>query len=118
VFQERFEALPPHAHSMNAYALGLMLLTTGLLIAPSAFHRIAEQGASTGRAQTLTGRFAAVALLPFATALGLDLAIALEHVLRSAWVGGAAGGSFAILALAAWYGMGRTARRFCERAGG
>src|SRR4051812_37494175 len=106
VFQDRFETLSPHARSMDACALGLMLLTTGLLIAPSAFHRIAERGESTGRAQRLTGRCVATALLPFATALGLDLAITVERVLRSAWAGVAAGGSFAIVALAAWYGMG------------
>ena len=81
VFQERFEALPPHARAMDGWALGLMLLTMGLLIAPSAFHRVAEGGESTGRIHVLTGRFAAAALLPFAAALGLDLAIALERVL-------------------------------------
>ena len=91
VFQERFEALPPHARVMDGWALGLMLLVTGLLIAPSAFHRIAEGGMSTGRMHVLTGRFAAAALLPFAVALGLDLAIALERALGGLWAGGIAG---------------------------
>jgi Family of unknown function (DUF6328) len=81
VFQERFETLPPHARAMDGGALGLMLLAMGLLIAPSAFHRLAEGGESSGRTHALTGRCAAAALLPFAAALGLDLAIALERVL-------------------------------------
>jgi hypothetical protein len=106
VFQERFEALSPHARAIDGWALGLMLLTTGLLIAPSAFHRIAERGESTGRTQTLTGRCAAAALLPFAVALGLDMAIALKRAFGGTWASEAAGISFAGLALVAWYGMG------------
>jgi hypothetical protein len=111
VFQERFEALPWHARAMDAWALGLMLLTAGLLIAPSAFHRIAERGESTGRTQILAGRCAGTALLPFAAALGLDLAITAERVLGSVWAGGAVGGGFALLALAGWYGVGWAMRR-------
>src|SRR5919112_42720 len=94
VFREQFETLSPQARVMDACVLGLMLLTTALLIAPSAFHRIAEQGESTGRIQTWTGRFASAALLPFAVALGLDLAIAMERTLGSGWVSGLAGISF------------------------
>jgi hypothetical protein len=111
VFQDRFEALPPHARIMDGWALGLMLLATGLLIAPSAFHRIAEGGASTGRMHMLTGRFAAAALLPFAAALGLDVAIALERALGDLWAGGIAGVGIALLALAAWYGMGEAMKQ-------
>jgi uncharacterized transporter YbjL len=34
---------------MSALALMLRLLTIGLLVAPSTFHRIAQDGQSTGR---------------------------------------------------------------------
>jgi hypothetical protein len=59
----------------------------------------------------LTGRFAAAALLPFATALGLDVAIALERVLGGPWAGWAAGAGAALLAVAGWYGMGEVMKR-------
>lgn len=111
VFQARFEALPPYARAMDGWALGLMLLTVGLLVAPSAFHRIAERGESTGRVYALTGRFAAAALSPFAAALGLDLAIALGRVLGGARAGGVVGIGFALLALAGWYGAGEMMKR-------
>jgi uncharacterized protein DUF6328 len=112
VFQERFEALPPHARAMDGWALGLMLLTVGLLIAPSIFHRVTEGGESTGRTHAVAGQFGAAALLPFAVALGLDLAITLERVLGgSAWTAGAAGIGFALLALAGWYGAGEMMKR-------
>ena len=42
-------------------AVILLLLAVGLLIAPSAFHRIAEGGESTGRMHRWTGRCAAAA---------------------------------------------------------
>ncbi|GBQ80843.1 hypothetical protein AA13595_0450 [Gluconacetobacter johannae DSM 13595] len=106
-FQDRFDTLPRHARVMAAMALGLMLLTIGLLIAPSAYHRIAERGRSTGRIHILIGRLAAAALLPFAAAFGLDMAIATEHMLGGdIWAGGAAGAGLTALALAGWYGAG------------
>jgi Family of unknown function (DUF6328) len=111
VFQERFETLPPHARAMDGGVLGLMLLAMGLLIATSAFHRLAEGGESTGRMHALTGRCAAAALLPFAVALGLDLAIALEHVLGGPLLAGAVGIGFALLALAGWQGAGEVMKR-------
>jgi hypothetical protein len=106
VFLERFEALPPHAQAMVGWALALMLLALGLLIAPSTFHRLAERGESSGRMGAVTGRLTAAALLPFAGALGLDLAIALERVLGDPRVAAAGGAGFALLALAAWFGAG------------
>jgi hypothetical protein len=111
VFQERFEALPPYARAMDGWALGLMLLATGLLIAPSAFHRIAEDGESTNRMHRWTGRCAAAALLPFAAALGLDLAIALERLLDSVWGSVSAGLCAALVALTTWYGVGEAMKQ-------
>ena len=64
---------------MSALALMLILLTIGLLVAPSTFHRIAQDGQSTGRTHGLVGCFTTLALLPLAAALGLDLTLTLER---------------------------------------
>ena len=69
-FQERFDALAPQAKMIDAIALLLMLSSVGLLIAPSAFHRIVDRGESTGRTLVVTSLCAAASLLPFAAALG------------------------------------------------
>jgi hypothetical protein len=111
VFQERFDSLPLPNRHMSAVALALMLLTVGLLIAPTAFHRIAEHGQSTGRIHFLTGGFAAAALLPFAGALGLDLTITLERAWGEVPASAIAGIVFAALAAAGWYGWGFVMRR-------
>ena len=105
-FRPRFNALPPSARRVDTVGLGLMLVTVSLLVAPSAFHRIVDRGESTGRAQTVTSICAAMALVPFATALGLDLSIALSPALQSALGGILAGAGFALVSALAWFGMG------------
>jgi hypothetical protein len=112
VFQDKFDTLSALGRFLSGSALVFMLATTALLIAPSAFHRIAERGESTGRLKTLTGRFAAAALAPFAVALGLDITIALDRVLGSLLVGGAIGLSFATLASLGWYGTGQVMKKY------
>ena len=103
-FRERFDQLSLSNRHMSAVALALMLLAVCLLIAPSAFHRIAEDGQSTGHMHSLTGYFAAMALLPFAAALGIDLTLTLEQAWSNQAAGMAAGLLFAAAAAASWYG--------------
>src|SRR3954451_9376217 len=69
VFEEHFEALPSYARAMNGWAIALMVLAVGLLVTPSAFHRLAERGDDPGRVHILPGQLAAAALLPLAAAL-------------------------------------------------
>ena len=105
-FRPRFDALPPSAKLADIVALVLMLVAVSLLIAHSAFHRIVDRGESTGRTQTITSVCAALALVPFATALGLDLSIALSRALQSSVVGILAGAGFALVSASAWFGTG------------
>ena len=105
-FQERFGSLSPQAKIIDAIALLLILSSVGLLIAPSAFHRIVDRGESTGRTLVITSICAAASLLPFAVALGIDLSIALMRILQSSVLGIVSGASFALMGLAAWYGLG------------
>jgi hypothetical protein len=110
-FQEKFDNLPSISRQMSALALLLMLLVVGLLIAPSAFHRIAQKGESTGRMHGITGWFAALALLPFAVALGLDLTLTLDRAWGQRAAATTAGMLFTSAAAAGWYGAGLYMRR-------
>lgn len=111
VFQERFEALPHEDRILSAIALALMFTSVATLITPSAFHRIAEQGTSTTRIKDITGKLAAIALLPFAVTLGIDLDITLNQAFSSRMIAKAAGELFMVLAIAGWYGVGTFMKR-------
>jgi uncharacterized membrane protein len=110
-FRPQFDSLPTLSRRLSAVALVLMLLSLGLLVAPSAFHRIADGGESTGRMHRLTGMFAGLALLPFAIALGLDLTLTLDRAWGGLAAGATAGALLAITAVIGWYGAGVYMRR-------
>jgi hypothetical protein len=110
-FREGFDQLSAGSRYSSAAALTLLLLAICLLIAPSAFHRISQEGQSTGRMHSVTGYFAAAALTPLAIALGLDLTLTLERAWHSQAAGMAAGILFAALAATGWYGVGFVMRR-------
>ena len=75
-FQPGFERLPFAAEELKVVGLALMLLALGLLISPGAFHQIVELGNDTPRLIDFTGRIAALALLPFALGIGIELYVA------------------------------------------
>lgn len=103
-FSQRFERLPPELKAVVLIGLGLMLVALGLLLTPSAFHRIVEHGHDSQRILSLTGHFAGFALLPMALGLGVDalLAVTVSDGLPS---GISAGIGMSVVALGLWYGL-------------
>ncbi len=104
VFEKGFAALPRSAQLWKLASLSVLLVTFALLIAPGADHRIGERGEDSSGFQRYTTTFAALALLPFATAIGIDVAIACLQLAGP--VGAVAGGAaMALVALTMWYGL-------------
>src|SRR5947209_12982895 len=68
-FETGFESLPLLTRLLNLVGLGLMLVATGLLISPAAYHRLVEHGEDTEQIHRYTSRLIGFALLPFALAL-------------------------------------------------
>ncbi|WP_095205297.1 DUF6328 family protein [Mesorhizobium carmichaelinearum] len=101
--QTAFSSLPSYTKDMYIIALGLMVLVVGLLITPSAYHRIVEHGAAGPRVDRFITRAAETTLPPFALAMALNLAIAGE-VIGGVSVAFGAGTAGLVLALAFWYG--------------
>jgi hypothetical protein len=104
VFHDLFKDLAPHAKAATGTGLMLMVLTIGLLVAPSVRHRLAEQGSVSNRLLAFITLLAGLALFPFAISLGLALFISLE-VLAGTTTAIVAGALFAALALWFWYGL-------------
>lgn len=103
-FRPVFEQLPFYDRILHVAALLLITLTIGLLIAPSMQHQIVEEGDDTYRIIQVIGRYASLALAPFAAALGIGIFMATERILGTA--GGLLIGSlFFGLAMLFWYGL-------------
>ena len=102
-FQQGFGELSHASRGLHVLSFLLMALAVALLIAPSLQHRIVDKGYATARIQSAVSRYAALALLPFAISLGLDLYIVLGLRFGSG-AGLAAGVTFGALAIIGWYG--------------
>ncbi len=121
-FEKGFELLPRAAQLCKLTSLTVLLVTLALLLTPGADHRIVEHGEDTTGFHRFATGFASAALLPFAMALGLDLAIAACRLggLGAAIGAGVATGAFALIF---WYGIelplrpSQTRRRALEAKG-
>src|SRR4051794_9511861 len=110
VFEKGFEQLPVATQYLKVGALGLMLVAVGLLMSPSAYHRIVHEGENKPDLPPFISRVMAVALLPFAFGLGIDLFVATEKLSGIA-PGVIAGLATLFTALFFWYFMGISHRR-------
>lgn len=103
-FQEGFADLPDSTKLMTCAGQSLMVLSLGLLIAPSMQHRLVEGGQDSNRIHQATGRYATCALLPFEISLGIGVYVVFDHIYgRGAAV--AMGTIFCLLAGFFWYGL-------------
>jgi hypothetical protein len=103
VFRPVFDRLPRHDHILTVAALLLITLTIGFLVAPSMQHQLIDRDRATRHIHQVITRFAGLALVPFAIALGIDIFMAAERVFGFS-IGLVGGTTFSGLALLVWYG--------------
>jgi hypothetical protein len=110
-FEPGFERLSRAAQWLNLGALGLMLVAVALLIAPAAYHRLAEAGEDTEAFHRLAGRLLVAAMVPLALGLCGDVLVVAHKVTGRTPL--AAGGAAALLALCVglWFGFPLARRR-------
>ena len=104
IFQTAFDTLPARARWLDAAALILMTVTLGCLIAPSARHRIAEEGQVDYGVFRATTIFAGIALLPFSLSLAIDIDIVAIRIFGE-FVALLIAALFWVAALIFWYGL-------------
>ncbi len=104
-FQGAFDGASRATHLADLWALSLMVLTIGLLIAAPSQLRLVEKGQVTHRIHRVATRFAETALMPFSFALGFDFYVATNGRFGSS--GALVIGVMAtVVALLGWYVFG------------
>src|SRR4051812_23594340 len=83
VFQAGFGDLDRASRYMSLVALGLIVLSIAILIAPSMQHRLVEAGQSSPRLVAITNLLAGVALLPLTIGLALSAYVVCERTFGS-----------------------------------
>ena len=102
-FQNMFAPATELENALNLTLLILMVVVVGLLIAPSAHHRLAYHGRASPELNRFINSISALTLLPFGIAFGLSLGLAAGRI-GGTVAGILAGAIGAIFALTFWYG--------------
>ena len=99
-FNQGFRQLPPLEQHLHYIALILTALAIAVIMAPAAYHRIVEQGSVSLFFVRLISWMIAVAMVPLAVALGLEVYV-VGTVILGGRVAGAviAGGLVAVFAV-------------------
>ena len=110
VFNDRFDALPAFVKHTHLLALGLVVLAMALVIAPAAFHRIAEPGCVSRRVIRLSSQLITSALAPLSCGIALDMyvVIYLASGSEAASLGGCIGALVFLLVM--WFAFPMSAR--------
>jgi hypothetical protein len=85
---------------MNVGAIGLLMAALSLLLAPVTYHRLAAGGDATEDVHAFTTSMVALAPLPFAAVIGMDVVIVSDTD-----VGIVIAGVLTLVALILWYGI-------------
>lgn len=96
-----FDRLPLELKYLHLASLGAIAISTMLLIAPAAFHRLAERGENTERLHTFASRMVLGAMAFLALGVVGDLYVVVWRVTGSSAIAVAA----SLIALALFYGL-------------
>lgn len=110
VFQDLFAEIPEMSRYVHCIGLILLLVSLGLLMAPSLFHQILYRGDSTPATVQTAATFAGASLLPLTLGLGAAIFVTFEHLFGRS-TGVAAALSMAMLSLLLLYGLGFAIRK-------
>jgi hypothetical protein len=110
-FAEGFEHLPPASRAIHLASLSAVTLASMLLIAPAAFHRIAERGQATPRFYQYASWMVQASLVPLALGLSGDFYVVVAKVSESVSWGVMASGALLVAMFALWFGYPLLSRR-------
>ena len=110
---DAFRKLDPVTQGVHTASLLLLLAAMVLLMSPAPFHRLAECGEDTPRAESFAQTMILIALVPMALGLGGDFYVALKIVTGSTLLAAGGAAAPALVAGALWFvlplAIGKTA---------
>lgn len=80
IFSPPFAQIPDWHQFLHLGALGLVVLSIALIMAPAAYHRIAERGRLSRHFLNLTSRFMTLAMLPLMLAIPVEVFVVSSQV--------------------------------------
>ena len=111
VTNNRFELLSTNEQHLFLGAFVLLAVAMGLIMAPAAYHRMAERGRVTRRFVELSSTLLAMALLPLIAALSSDTYLVARVILKDRTMAGVVAAIVGIVLIGLWYAMPAISRR-------
>jgi len=103
VFNQRFELMRSELQIVHLIAVALVTIAVALVMAPAAYHRIAERHQVSTYFVNLASMFIAGGMIPLALGVALDLFVIGELVTESRPVGVALGVFTLVLCSSLWF---------------
>ena len=104
VFDPRFsQALPLTGQLLHLGATVLIVCAVALIMAPTAYHRLAEPDRLSRYFADYASAMVSIAMAPLVAALAIELSLICYVVLRSAWLAGGVGSALGLVLTSVWF---------------
>ncbi|MBV9642243.1 MAG: hypothetical protein JO334_01610 [Verrucomicrobia bacterium] len=103
IFNNRFQDLTHTEQMLHLLALILLAVAIALIMAPAAYHRIAERGMVSRHFVELASRFLECAMLPFMLSVAIDIFLLTRFVLNNSALGVVVGLGTVLMFFGLWY---------------
>ena len=103
VFNQRFADMPPGVKEAYLVALGLLIVSIGLLMTPAAYHRLAERGMVSRRMIRLSSILITTGMVPLMFAFAVDVYVVCIAAIDNHVVGVAAALASAVFLGCLWF---------------
>jgi hypothetical protein len=108
----RFELLTSNEQRLFLAAFVLLAIAMGLIMAPAAYHRLAERGRVTRRFVDLSSTLLAMALVPLIAAFSVDTYLVARIILEDRTMAIVIAAAVGSVLTGLWYAMPAFCRRF------
>lgn len=103
VFNNRYEQLPMSGVWAHLIGLGLLAFSMALLMAPAAYHRLAERGQVSRRMIDISSRLITMGMIPLLAAIALDVHVVIIAATDNLWAGVAGALASLCVSILLWF---------------